>query len=116
MRIESWTKLIIDLISNISDAIKILNETGLKIVLVTNQNGTLEGTITDGDIRRGILKGLSVHDSVNEIVYRNSFTVPPEMNRNTVIQLMLANKIQQIPIIDENKMILFQFNKKLVYE
>ena len=106
MRIESWKKLIIDSNSNISDAIKILNETGLKIVLVTNQNGTLEGTITDGDIRRGILKGLSVHDSVNEIVYRNSFIVPPEMNRNTVIQLMLANKIQQIPIVDENKMIL----------
>jgi predicted transcriptional regulator len=62
--VESWKKLVVDLNSNINDAIKILNETGLKIVLVTNQNGKIEGTISDGDIRRGIIKGLSIHDSV----------------------------------------------------
>jgi dTDP-glucose pyrophosphorylase len=104
--VESWKKLVVDLNSNINDAIKILNETGLKIVLVTNQNGKIEGTISDGDIRRGIIKGLSIHDSVNEIVHRNSLVVPPEMNRDMVIQLMLANKIQQIPIVDENRIIL----------
>ena len=61
----------------------------------------LEGTICDGDIRRGLLKGLDLNSPIASVIHRNALVVPPEMARGLVLQLMVANKIQQVPVVDE---------------
>jgi NDP-sugar pyrophosphorylase family protein len=70
---------------------------------VGNEAGELEGTISDGDIRRGLLKGLDLDSPIASIIHRNALVVPPEMGRDMVMQLMVANKIQQIPVVDEHR-------------
>jgi dTDP-glucose pyrophosphorylase len=85
----------------ISEAISNLNQVAIKIILVVNEVGVLEGTISDGDIRRGLLKGLDMNSSIASIIHRNALVVPQELGRDLVMQLMLANKIQQIPVVDE---------------
>ncbi len=87
--------------ATVQDAIFNLNATGLKIVLVVNHDGILLGTISDGDIRRGMLRGVAGGAGLDEILHRNPLVVPPEMSRDTVIQLMHMNKIQQVPVVDE---------------
>lgn len=87
--------------ATIKQAIDNLNKTSIKIVLVANEVGVIEGTLTDGDIRRGILKGLDLNSPITSIIRRNALVVPQEMKRELVMQLMLANKIQQIPIVDD---------------
>jgi len=86
---------------SIQEAIKNLDDVGVKIVLVTDKNQKLIGTISDGDVRRGILKGLDLESPIENILHKNPFVVPPEMPRHMVLQLMEANKIQQIPIVDQ---------------
>ena len=49
-------KIIIYENSTIENAIKKLSNTGLQIVIVCNKQNKILGTITDGDIRRGLLK------------------------------------------------------------
>ena len=61
----------------------------------------LEGTVSDGDIRRGLLNGLDLNSPISSIVHRNALVVPPELSRELVMQLMVANKIQQIPVVNE---------------
>ena len=99
---EVWAQAILPVGSSIRQAVEVLNETSLKIVLVVNPNETLAGTISDGDIRRGLLKGLELTSTIDSIVHGDALVVPPELSREVVLQLMTANKIQQIPIIDEN--------------
>lgn len=100
-----WHKAIIQSDATVQQAISNLNEVAIKIVLVVNKAGELEGTISDGDIRRGLLKGIDLNSSINSVIHRNSLVVPPEMTRDMVKQLMVANKIQQIPAVDENRRI-----------
>ena len=97
-----WQQALLPLSATIAEAICNLDKTGIKIVLVTNKLGTLEGTISDGDVRRGLLKGLDVNSPITDIVHQNALVVPRELSRELVMQLMSANKIQQIPIVDEN--------------
>jgi dTDP-glucose pyrophosphorylase len=97
---EIWRQAILPANANIQEAIRNLNRVGIKIVLVVNEAGELEGTISDGDIRRGLLKGLDLNSHIASVVHRNTLVVPPEMARDIVMQLMVANKIQQIPIVD----------------
>lgn len=87
--------------ASIEQAICCLNDTAFQIVLVVNTAGRLVGTITDGDIRRGLLDGLKVVDSIDTIVSRQALVVPPDMRAESVLQLMRANKIHQLPIVDE---------------
>jgi dTDP-glucose pyrophosphorylase len=99
---QAWTQTILHADSTIRQAIQILNDNSLKIALVVDPSGILIGTISDGDIRRGILKGLELTSSVQSIVHRDALVVPPELTQDAIVQLMSANKIYQIPIVDEN--------------
>ena len=103
---QLWALTILPVGSSIRQAVQVLNETSLKIVLVVDANEVLIGTISDGDIRRGLLKGLELTSTIDSIVHVGALVVPLELSRDMVLQLMTANKIQQIPIVDENKRVI----------
>lgn len=88
--------------ATIGQAIRNLNEVSIKIVLVTNDAGELEGTISDGDIRRGLLNGLDLNSPIDSVIHRNALVVPPDLARELVMRLMVANKVQQIPVVNEH--------------
>jgi hypothetical protein len=96
-----WRRALLPTTATIQDAIRNLDQVAIKIVLVAAESGALEGTISDGDIRRGLLRGLDLNSPITTVIHRNAFVVPPAMGRETVMQLMVANKIQQIPVVDE---------------
>lgn len=95
-----WRQAILPKSSTIKQAISNLNQVGIRIVLVLDKANKLLGTISDGDIRRGLLKGLDLNDAIDKLINRNALVVPPEMARDMVMQLMAANKVQQIPVVD----------------
>ncbi len=97
---QHWRKAILPSNATIGQAIRNLDQVAIKIVMVVNPAGVLEGTISDGDIRRGLLKGLDLNSPITSVIHRNALVVPPELDRKFVKQLMLANKIQQIPVVD----------------
>ncbi|HUX91579.1 MAG TPA: nucleotidyltransferase family protein [Gallionellaceae bacterium] len=100
---EVWCRAILPVHASIEQAIRNLDQVAIKIVLVVNESGELEGTISDGDIRRGLLKGLDLNSPITNVIHRNALVVPPEMGREMVMQLMVANKIQQIPVVNEHR-------------
>lgn len=97
---EIWPQAVLLESSTIEQAIHNLDQVGIKIILVADKNNKLIGTISDGDIRRGLLKGINLKDTIDRLVNHNALVVPPEMARNLVMELMIANKIQQIPVVD----------------
>lgn len=97
---QHWRKAILPANASIGQAIRNLDQVAIKIVIVANAAGMLEGTISDGDIRRGLLKGLDLNSPITSVIHRNALVVPPELGRELVMQLMVANKIQQIPVVD----------------
>ena len=101
----SWRKAILPANATIQQAISNLDQVAIKIVLVVNEVGELAGTISDGDIRRGLLKGLDLNSPITSVIHRKPLVVPPGMGRELVKQLMVANKIQQIPAVNEHNQV-----------
>jgi dTDP-glucose pyrophosphorylase len=95
-----WRNAILPKDSTIGQVIRNLDQVGIKIVLVVDEANKLLGTISDGDVRRGLLKGLDLNSPITNIIRYDPLVVPPEMARDMVMQLMVANKIQQIPVVD----------------
>ena len=58
--------------TKIKEILKILNKTGLRIVYVLDERSNFIGTINDGDIRRGFLKGFTLSNTCNSVVNRKS--------------------------------------------
>lgn len=96
-----WQRAILPPDATLQQAIRNLDEVAIKIALVVNEAGGLEGTISDGDIRRGLLRGLGLESPISTVIHRAPLVVRPGVSRDVVIQLMLANKVQQIPEVDE---------------
>lgn len=100
---SNWKDAVLQEGGSIEQAIRCLNDAALQIVLVINRKGELVGTITDGDIRRGLLRGLNVQSLTDGIVFRNPLVAPPDMRSDAVAQLMRANRIHQLPVVDEQR-------------
>ncbi len=101
VRSIGWEKLQLYPHSSIREAIEILNETAMKVILVTESSGVLLGTVSDGDIRRGLLKGLNLASPLSGILRKRPIVVTKDVERKSVLAKMLSNKIQQIPIVDD---------------
>lgn len=97
----AWSRSILSAEATIQDAIRNLNDVGIRIALVLDGDGRLLGTISDGDIRRGLLKGLRLEAPVSDVLHRNALVAPASVGQDMIRKLMLANKLQQIPIVDE---------------
>jgi dTDP-glucose pyrophosphorylase/CBS domain-containing protein len=100
---EAWRKALLSAEATLQDAVRNLDGSGLQIALIVSAEGKLLGTITDGDIRRGLLRGLSLSSPIDSVVYPDPMVVPPELSRDMVLQLMRANRIHQLPVVDENR-------------
>ncbi|NVB78326.1 MAG: CBS domain-containing protein [Kofleriaceae bacterium] len=83
----------------IRDAMLALERGSLAIALVVD-HGRLVGLLTDGDIRRALLRGAAVTDCVADHMQRNFVSVGAHAQRAEVIELMQARYIQQIPVVD----------------
>ncbi len=97
----NWKKTLLPTTATLRDVIDCMNVSSLRIVLIVNNQGELDGTISDGDIRRGLLKGVTLDSSIDTVIHRGALVVPPDMSRDMVFQMMVANRIQQIPVVDE---------------
>jgi len=102
---EVWKKSTLPINVFLKDVIKVLDEIALKIVLIINEKSELLGTVSDGDIRRGLLAGLNLESPIAEILNEKPIVVSTSINKNAVLDLMITNKIQQIPIINNEKQV-----------
>jgi len=98
-----WQKTALPPGSTLQQAVQSLNYSAMQIVLVVSADGVLLGTITDGDIRRALLTGLDMNASIDAVMQSDPLVVPKSLSRDIVLQLMHANKIHQLPIVDVDR-------------
>jgi dTDP-glucose pyrophosphorylase len=87
--------------TNIHDALKIIDRPGGQIALVVDSAQKLMGTVTDGDVRRGILSGVDVQCPVTMIMNVEPVKAKPNDDRQHVLSIMKQNKLRQVPIVDD---------------
>ena len=78
-----WKRTLLDSKKSIKDAIKSLANSSLQIVMINDEKGFFLGTVTDGDIRRALLRGLSFETNILKIAKLNSYILPSSINAQT---------------------------------
>lgn len=92
--------------STIKEALTIIDSGAMQIALVVDEHDKLLGTLTDGDIRRGLLQGLDLSSSINTIVFKTPTIAKISDTKEEILKIAIAKKLHQIPVIDEDGVIL----------
>ena len=86
--------------ASLIEAMMSLEKSGIEITLIVDGDGRLVGTLTDGDIRRALLKGAPLESPLEPYLQKNFTAVGPRTGRAEVLDLMQSRTISQIPIVD----------------
>ncbi len=90
--------------ATILDTLKIIDTHGVPFGLV-HDDGVLVGTVTDGDIRRGILAGVALSESVVKVMNSSPTVVDPGATDAEAAKLMRGKSIGHLPVIDKDRRI-----------
>ena len=99
---KTWRDLLISPATTLRDALSRIDAGNAQIVLVVDERGALLGTVTDGDVRRGLLRGLLLNDAVTDVMNRTPTTASRADDRDTILVLMKRKLIHQLPLLDES--------------
>ena len=92
---------------SVKDALKRLDKTAEKVLLVVDDKRKLLGAITDGDIRRYILKGRSLDNRIEEVYNKNPISIKKSKYSDEVAKsIFLESRIELLPIVDESEKVI----------
>lgn len=97
---KDWKNVLASPDTSIREAIRIIDQGALKIALVVDEASRLVGTVSDGDIRRGILKGCDLENPVHQIMNTSPSVAGKNDGREKILALMRQKQIYQIPLVD----------------
>jgi dTDP-glucose pyrophosphorylase/CBS domain-containing protein len=113
MNYPNISDLFISLNGSIREVIEQIDRSGrISIALIVDENQQLISTITDGDVRRGILAGLSLDEPVSKLLPIKALmprpvplTAPADSDTATLLQLMRENAVRQIPLVNDKEQV-----------
>ena len=85
---------------SVREAIAAIDRSRRQIALVVDPDGRLVATVTDGDVRRGILKGVDIDGPVGQVMHTTPTTVRDTDDETTVRRLMRERKFHHVPVLD----------------
>ena len=88
--------------TSIKRTMKVISNGSVRIALVVDKNYRFLGTISDGDIRRGLLEDISMDDSIDGIYNTNSKFANQEISKEALFDICVESQISQIPILDKD--------------
>ena len=100
-----WQNTVIKSTFSIKETLEILNAESLRMVLVVDDSYHLKGVVTDGDIRRGLLKNLSLSAPVSLVMNVSPITAKFGTPRKQLLSIMESKNILSIPILEEEKLV-----------
>lgn len=97
---KSWRSALISPAAAVLDAVRLLDLTALQIALVVDEEQHLLGTITDGDVRRGIIQGIPLEAPVSRIMNRAPIAALPSDDPEKLRAKLRGLKLKHLPIVD----------------
>jgi dTDP-glucose pyrophosphorylase len=97
---KSWRKAIVGTQATVGEAIAAIESGSIQVALVLDGESRLLGIVTDGDIRRGLLRGIPLSGLATDVMNRTPVSAPATLAREERLHLMRQKSIRQLPLLD----------------
>jgi dTDP-glucose pyrophosphorylase len=95
-----WESILVPPDTKFEDAIAALDRAGLRIVLIVDADRRLLGTLTDGDVRRALLKHVPLDVPVRQVMFASPFSAPRDWTKERILALIEKHGLLHVPIVD----------------
>lgn len=99
---KKWKDVLVSPQTSLREATQILDKYATQIVLVVDEQRVLLGTITDGDVRRAILRGVGLADTVLGVMNTTPTIARVDDSRENILAEMKRKTLHQMPLVDED--------------
>jgi dTDP-glucose pyrophosphorylase len=86
--------------ASVREALETITKNSRQAVMVVDADGRLAGIVTDGDIRRGLLRGITVDGRVSDVMNRHPITATAGVTRAEALALMQQRSLRHLPVVD----------------
>ena len=97
---KRWEQALVGPATTLRDAMQTIDSAGSQMVLVVDRDRVLLGTLSDGDARRALLRGLALSDPVSGAMYRNPTCAAEGESRHDMLATMRRLGLHQLPVLD----------------
>jgi len=98
--VELWKESIISSHATVLQTMQAIDAGTSKIALVVDDNGRLLGSVTDGDVRRGILRSIGLEQSVEKIMNTSPLTAHYDTPREILLSTLQQRSLRHMPLVD----------------
>lgn len=99
---KDWRNALVKPGMSIRETIGVIDAAALQLALVVTDDGRLLGTVTDGDIRRAILRGVSLEEPVESVMNVSPTVAYVGASRDEIHALLARRNLQHIPVVDDS--------------
>ncbi|MBM3567059.1 MAG: CBS domain-containing protein [Alphaproteobacteria bacterium] len=99
---EDWKTALLSEGASIAEAIRVLESNVAHICLVVDGEGRLKGTITDGDVRRGLLRSLTLTEPADKVMKTTPIVGRASQDIQTQLDALRRVQILQLPLVDDD--------------
>ena len=97
---HKWENTLIGPEQTIREALAVIDREALRGAIIVDQNKKLLGVVSDGDIRRGILSGISLDSHVSNVMNCKPTVATKDISKQQLIEMMESKSILSIPLIE----------------
>lgn len=98
---KDFSKILLSPHDSIAHAIRTIDQGAVQIALVVNSKGVLLGTLTDGDIRRGLMRGETLESHVEKCMQRGFLKISENYPEGLAQRLMREKDLAHMPVLDK---------------
>lgn len=99
---KNWKSALIAPSASLKHALEVMDREALRIALVVDESQRLLGTLTDGDVRRALLRSQSLDTPVDQVMYSTPSVATLEWSTTRMLAWMERNQLLQLPVIDDS--------------
>ncbi|SEK49484.1 CBS domain-containing protein [Colwellia chukchiensis] len=98
---HNWQEILVSPTTCMEETISVIDKGALKLALVVDNKRQLLGVVTDGDIRRALIKHLSMDVEIAQVMHKTPLIAPPDTSRSKLLAMMNSKGLTAIPIVKD---------------
>lgn len=102
---KSWKNAVVLPTVSLESAISRIDGSGLQLAIALDDNGRLAGTLSDGDVRRAILRGVSLSTPISEVMNRDPLVAHASTPPADLLVLMRRKVLHHIPLVNDARQV-----------
>jgi len=100
------TNKLLHVTDTIGAAMRTIDASAGAVGLVVDEQGRLIGTVSDGDVRRALLRGFTLNSPLAEVMNKNPLSVESGADHEKVRAMMREKAIRHVPVIDRDRRVI----------